>query len=101
MMSSTQALVGILGMAAITVITRGFFLLSEREWPLPAWLMLLYWFGLQVVMALAGGASGSGVAVMAQIGGFVTGALLVPLFKSRRRVAARSYQRHRLHPDHP
>jgi branched-subunit amino acid transport protein len=39
MMSSTQALVGILGMAAITVITRGFFLLSEREWPLPAWLM--------------------------------------------------------------
>jgi branched-subunit amino acid transport protein len=31
------ALVGILGMAAITVITRGFFLLSEREWPLPTW----------------------------------------------------------------
>jgi branched-subunit amino acid transport protein len=38
MISPTQALVGILGMAAITVITRGFFLLSEREWPLPAWL---------------------------------------------------------------
>ncbi|HZF30034.1 MAG TPA: AzlD domain-containing protein [Gammaproteobacteria bacterium] len=37
-MSSTQALVCILGMAVITVITRGFFLLSEREWPLPAWL---------------------------------------------------------------
>ena len=37
-MSSTQALVCILGMAVITVITRGFFLLSDREWPLPAWL---------------------------------------------------------------
>jgi branched-subunit amino acid transport protein len=32
-----QALVGILGLAAITVVTRGFFLLSTREWPLPPW----------------------------------------------------------------
>ena len=37
-MSSTQALVCIIGMAVITVITRGFFLLSDREWPLPPWL---------------------------------------------------------------
>jgi len=37
-MSSAQALLCILGMAVITVITRGFFLLSDREWPLPAWL---------------------------------------------------------------
>ena len=36
-MSSVQAFVAILGMTAITVVTRGFFLLSEREWPLPAW----------------------------------------------------------------
>jgi branched-subunit amino acid transport protein len=36
-MSSGQALVAIFGMTAITVVTRGFFLLSEREWPLPAW----------------------------------------------------------------
>ena len=36
-MSSVQALIAILGMTAITVVTRGFFLLSEREWPLPAW----------------------------------------------------------------
>jgi len=38
-MTSGQALVVILGMAVITVVTRGFFLLSDREWPLPAWLM--------------------------------------------------------------
>ncbi len=37
-MSETQAFIGILGMALVTIITRGFFLLSEREWPLPAWL---------------------------------------------------------------
>lgn len=37
-MASAAALIGILGMAAITVVTRGFFLLSDREWPLPAWL---------------------------------------------------------------
>jgi len=36
-MSSTQVLIAIIGLTAITVITRGFFLLSEREWPLPAW----------------------------------------------------------------
>jgi branched-subunit amino acid transport protein len=39
MMSQEQALIGILGMAAVTVLTRGFFLLSEREWPLPLWIM--------------------------------------------------------------
>jgi branched chain amino acid efflux pump len=36
-MSSAQTLVAIIGLTAITVVTRGFFLLSEREWPLPAW----------------------------------------------------------------
>lgn len=28
----------IVGLAAITVFTRSFFLLSEREWPMPGWL---------------------------------------------------------------
>ena len=37
-MSSAQVVVCILGLAVITVITRGFFLLPDREWPLPAWL---------------------------------------------------------------
>ena len=38
-MSAWQAFAGILGMAVITVVTRGFFLLSAREWPLPPWVM--------------------------------------------------------------
>jgi branched-subunit amino acid transport protein len=37
-MSETEALVAILGMTVVTIVTRGFFLLSEREWPLPVWL---------------------------------------------------------------
>jgi branched-subunit amino acid transport protein len=38
-MSETEALVAILGMTVVTIVTRGFFLLSDREWPLPVWLM--------------------------------------------------------------
>jgi branched-subunit amino acid transport protein len=34
-----QAFVGILGMAVVTVITRSFFLLPQRELPLPSWAM--------------------------------------------------------------
>ena len=38
-MSPSEALVGIVGLAVITVITRSFFLLTQREWPLPLWVM--------------------------------------------------------------
>lgn len=32
-----RTLLAILGLAFITVVTRGFFFISEREWELPAW----------------------------------------------------------------
>lgn len=38
-MSDTLTLITILGMAAVTLVTRGFFLLSEREWPMPPWVL--------------------------------------------------------------
>jgi len=38
-MSPSAAFVVIVGMAVITVITRSFFLLTHREWPLPRWVM--------------------------------------------------------------
>jgi branched-subunit amino acid transport protein len=38
-MSAAYVLVAIVGMTLITVVTRGFFLLTQREWALPAWLM--------------------------------------------------------------
>ncbi len=62
--------------------------------PLPAWIVILYWFGLQVVSALAqlAGApsqAGATVAFMAHIGGFVAGAALVHLFENPRLAALR------------
>jgi membrane associated rhomboid family serine protease len=55
---------------------------------IPAWLVLLYWFGLQVLAALPQLAGAqqeveSGVAVMAHVGGFITGVLLVRRFVRR------------------
>ncbi|WP_343642242.1 AzlD domain-containing protein [Roseateles sp.] len=36
-MSAWEAVLGILGMGAITVITRAFFMIPDREIPLPGW----------------------------------------------------------------
>lgn len=35
---SWPVLLALVGMGAVTLLTRGFFLLPRREWPLPAWL---------------------------------------------------------------
>ena len=73
---------------------------------LPAWVVLIYWFVLQVItglpqlMALRPEISG-GVAVWAHIGGFVAGVVLIKLFENRRYTSERTAWRHRLHPDHP
>ncbi|HUL82236.1 MAG TPA: AzlD domain-containing protein [Gammaproteobacteria bacterium] len=37
-MSDWQAFVAVVGLTVITVVTRGFFLLSARDWPLPPWI---------------------------------------------------------------
>jgi branched-subunit amino acid transport protein len=37
-MSTVEGVVAVLGLAVITVLTRGLFLIPEREVPLPAWL---------------------------------------------------------------
>jgi len=77
-----------------------------RVIPLPAWVVLIYWFALQllgVLPQLAGpqGEPAGGVAFMGHVGGFVAGLALVKLFEDRRLVAVRTSERHRLHPDHP
>jgi rhomboid family protein len=57
----------------------GFFLTTVT---LPAWTMLLYWFGLQFVSGLFGlmASEGGGVAFWAHVGGFVAGMALAKLF---------------------
>ncbi|MEP6905195.1 MAG: rhomboid family intramembrane serine protease [Gemmatimonadales bacterium] len=67
-----------------------FFILS-----FPAWAVLLWWFGWQLVSALPGLMEvrpdvSSGVAVWAHIGGFVAGLILVKLFENPDLVARRS-----------
>jgi membrane associated rhomboid family serine protease len=71
-----------------------FFFLIFR---IPAWIVLLYWFAIQVLSGLpqlnaVGEGPTGGVAVWAHVGGFVTGLLLVRFFErpdllARRRVA--------------
>ena len=38
-MTTAQLVTAIVGMTVVSVITRGFFLLPTREWPLPHWLL--------------------------------------------------------------
>ncbi len=62
---------------------------------IPAWAVLLWWFGWQVISALPEVMSvrpevSSGVAVWAHIGGFITGVVLVKLFENPNLVARRS-----------
>ncbi len=60
------------------------FVILFRVIPLPAWLVLLWWFGLQVLLGLADRAmpqaDTGGVAVWAHVGGFVAGVLLIRMF---------------------
>ncbi|MHB1298576.1 MAG: rhomboid family intramembrane serine protease [Gemmatimonadaceae bacterium] len=61
------------------------FLIFFKIIPLPAWLVLIWWFGLQLLMGLpqlssAGDLTG-GTAVWAHVGGFVAGVLLIRLFE--------------------
>ncbi len=37
-MSTAELIVALLGLTVITVVTRSFFFISEREWPIPEWL---------------------------------------------------------------
>jgi membrane associated rhomboid family serine protease len=63
------------------------FVIFIRVIPLPAWVVLVWWFALQLLSGLpdltgAGSGVSSGVAVWAHIGGFVAGLLLIKLFEN-------------------
>lgn len=71
-----------------------FFIVFFKIIPIPAWLVLLWWFFWQLVAALPELARGEdltgGVAVWAHVGGFVAGVLLVKLFENRHLVVRRA-----------
>ena len=67
----------------------GFFITTIA---VPAIFMLGYWFLLQLIGGFGSiGAHGGGTAFWAHIGGFVFGALLVPLFKDEKLIARHPY----------
>lgn len=83
-----------------------FFVIIIRVIPLPAWLVLVWWFAIQVIQGLPQlnelrpEVSG-GVAVWAHVGGFVAGVLLVKLFENKALVEERKTVHDALHPEHP
>ncbi|MEP6546300.1 MAG: rhomboid family intramembrane serine protease [Gammaproteobacteria bacterium] len=64
----------------LTLVLLPFFFTTLR---MPAVLLLLLWFAVQLVSDLSGHDAGTGVALRAHIGGFLTGMLLVYIFKRR------------------
>jgi membrane associated rhomboid family serine protease len=64
----------------LTLVLLPFFFTTLR---LPAMLLLLLWFAVQLVSDLGWHAGGASVAFRAHIGGFLAGMLLVPLLKRR------------------
>ena len=71
-----------------------FFIIFFKIFRIPAWAVLLWWFGIQVLSGLPelnsrGAALTGGVAVWAHVGGFLTGLLLVRFFERPDLVAGR------------
>ena len=95
MVGASGAISGVMGaylvlyprVRVFLLVPIGFFLTSIA---LPAWMMLVYWMGLQLLSGLADAArdSAGGVAFWAHVGGFVAGVILVKLFARRDRVSA-------------
>jgi membrane associated rhomboid family serine protease len=88
MVGASGAISGVMGAYLVlyprvrvyTLIPLGFFFTTVA---LPAWTMLLYWMGIQVVSGLFGllmTSEKGGVAFWAHIGGFVAGVVLAKLF---------------------
>ena len=70
------------------------FIFIIRVIPVPAWLVLLWWFAVQVITGLPELSTvrpevSSGVAVWAHVGGFIAGVLLIKPFENRGLVAER------------
>ena len=85
MVGASGAISGVLGAYILlyprvrvhTLLPLGFFVTTVA---LPAYVMLGYWFVLQVVLGLAGPRGAGGIAVWAHVGGFVAGVVLIKLF---------------------
>ncbi len=94
MVGASGAISGVMGgylvlyprVRVFTLVPLGFIM---QTFALPAWVMLIYWMGLQFLGGISSrGEGGGGVAFWAHIGGFIAGVVLVKLFARSDRVAA-------------
>ena len=76
------------------------FIVFFRIIPVPAWIMLALWFGIQFVGGIASDPNLGGVAYWAHAGGFVAGLVLCIPFWLRRGATA-FWRRNEGHPPHP
>ena len=89
MVGASGAISGVLGAYllvypkanVLVLIPLGFILQTVR---LPAIVVLLVWFALQIFSSISAEPGTPGVAWYAHIGGFIAGCVLIPVFKSRR-----------------
>jgi membrane associated rhomboid family serine protease len=89
MVGASGAISGVLGAylllyphaRVLVAIPLGFLLHTTR---IPAGLVLVLWFGLQLLSSAMAQPGQGGVAFRAHIGGFIAGMILIPLFKQRR-----------------
>ncbi len=76
------------------------FIIIFRIFPVPAWIMLGAWFGLQLLNGTTTDLSGGGVAYWAHAGGFIIGLVLtLPIWLRRGGVSF--WDRTEGHPPHP
>jgi membrane associated rhomboid family serine protease len=95
MVGASGAISGVMGaylvlfprVRVFTFVPLGFIM---QSFPLPAWVMLIYWMVLQIFGGLSSIVSEQrgGVAFWAHAGGFIAGVVLVKLFERRDRIAA-------------
>ena len=89
LIGASGALAGVLGAylllypraRVLVAIPFGFFI---HTMIFPAWLVLGFWFILQIFNSASAGDQSGGVAWGAHIGGFIAGIALIPLFKNKK-----------------
>ena len=94
MVGASGAISGVMGAylllyPRIRIETLFIFVIILRIIPVPAWFVLILWFGLQVLSGYMDPVGTSGVAVWAHVGGFAAGVVLIKLFENRALITAR------------
>jgi membrane associated rhomboid family serine protease len=98
MVGASGAIAGVMGAYLIKfprsqIRTLLFVVFFITTFDVPAWVMLIYWFGIQLLNGVgtvgSSAASQGGTAFLAHVGGFVTGIVLVNLMRPQQRYSQR------------